>query len=353
MEPKRQRRKVWWAILASVFVHLLVAYSLVAFNAAFAPAPALEDDAPVQLTMLDMSVAPPTPTPPVNARYLETDPNNESREEPKDKTFESNANSIAASKVPASGDAPLPSQEGKEQPFVQMQTQQLSLPSEGAQPQPPAPPPAAPAPTPTAPPVQTPTPTPKPTPRATATPLPEPLATPAAEQLAMLTGTPPPPIRDPQEAEATPPPDAAPTPPLVTPRPLPERPSSSYQQQKQETKITGAITNRGASAANAVATPLGKYKKSIQDAIGARWYYYITAKSDLASLGTARLSAEVDAQGRVQNLRIISNSANEAFANICLQSFQEAQIPPIPPDLASALPGGRMPLEFSFTYFAN
>jgi outer membrane biosynthesis protein TonB len=350
MEPKRQRTKLWWAVLASIFLHLVVAYSLVAFNTAFAPAPAIEDDTPVQLTMVDSSLAP-TPTP-INPPYLETDPSRESEEQPKEKTFESNANSIAASKVEASGEAPLPSQDGKERPFIDLQTQQFSLPSEGAKPQPPAQP-AASVSTPTPTPAPAEKPTPQPTPKATATPLPEPLATPAPEQLAMLTGTPPPPIRDPQETEATPPPEVARTVPMVTPRPLPERPASSYQRQKEETKISGQITNRGASAANAVATPLGKYKKQIQDAIGSRWYYYVMAKSDLASLGTARLTAEVDAQGHVQNLRIISNSSNEAFANICLQSFQEAQIPPIPPDLASALPGGRMPLEFSFTYFAN
>lgn len=349
MEPKRERKKLWWAILASVFLHVVIAFGLVAFNTAFAPAIVPEDDQPVQLTMVDTSTMP-VSTPRPKPAYLETDPSKQSAEEPKEKTFESNANSIAASNVPASGDIPLPSQEGKERPFMNMETKQLSLPSEGSRPQPREEPPA-PSATPTAPAAQTPT--PRPTPKATATPLPEPLATPTQEQLAMLTGTPPPPIRDPQETEATPPPDTAPTVPVVTTRPLPERPAASYQAQKEQTKISGAITNRGASAANAVGTPLGKYRKEIQDAIGSRWHFYITAKSDLASIGTARVTAEIDAKGHVQNLRILSNTSNEAFANICLQSFEEAQIPPIPPDLAGALPGGRMPLEFSFTYFAN
>ena len=57
----------------------------------------------------------------------------------------------------------------------------------------------------------------------------------------------------------------------------------------------------------------------------------------------------MDAQGRVQNLRVVSNNANEAFANICLQSFQEARIPPIPPDLIATLPEGRMAVDITFT----
>ncbi|MBA2744433.1 MAG: hypothetical protein H0U43_09050 [Chthoniobacterales bacterium] len=344
MESNRQRRKLWWAILASIFLHLLVAYSLVAFNTAFAPTPQIEDESPVQLTMVDLSTTPTPPPAPQRPRYFETDPSKETAEQPEEKTFESNANSIAASKVPASGEAPLPSQEGKERPFLQMETQQSSLAMEGSQPQPaptPPPPPATPAPSQT----------PKPQPSATAkaTPLPEPSAAP--EQLAMLTGTPPPAIRNPQEAETTPAPETAASPPPLIPRPMPERPASTYRPQKEETKITGSISNRGPSSVDAVATPLGRYQKQISDAIGSRWYYYVKAKSDVANLGTAHITAEVDEQGHIQNLRVASNSANEAFANICLQSFQEAQIPPIPPELIPTLPGGRMPVDFSFTYY--
>jgi outer membrane biosynthesis protein TonB len=76
-------------------------------------------------------------------------------------------------------------------------------------------------------------------------------------------------------------------------------------------------------------------------------------KLDLVSIGTAHVEAEVDQDGHVQKLNVISNNANEAFANICLQSFQEAQIPPIPPELVSALPEGRLPMDISFTAFAN
>jgi len=98
---------------------------------------------------------------------------------------------------------------------------------------------------------------------------------------------------------------------------------------------------------------MGKYQKQVSDAIGSRWYYYIRSKMDVVSIGTAQLEAEVDAQGKVQKLRVVSNDANEAFANVCLQSFQEAQIPPIPPDLIPTLPDGKLQVSFSFTMYAN
>ncbi len=344
MNAKRERRLVWWAVIASLFVHVIVALSLASFNSAFGPTP-LEEDKPVELTVVDLSATPP-PAKLVNPPFMQTE--KESVEEPKEKTFESNANSIAASQLPATGDAPLPSQEGKEKPFVDLQTHDYSLPSKVQEAKPEAkvtPPPATPAPT------ARPSATPRPTIAPTATP--EPIATPAPEQFAMLKPTPPPPIRDPEETEATPAPKTPASAPPITSRPLPPKPSSAYQPQKQETRISGRISNRGPSAVNAVGTPLGKYQKMVSDAIGSRWYYYMNDKMDLVSVGTAHVEAEVDAKGGIKNLRVLSNNANEAFANICLQSFQEAQIPPIPPDLIATLPQGRLPVDIYFTTYPN
>jgi outer membrane biosynthesis protein TonB len=169
----------------------------------------------------------------------------------------------------------------------------------------------------------------------------------------MLTGTPPPAFRETEDTEATPPPEVGPTlPPIVT-RPQPQQPASLYQPEKQETRVTGRLSDRGPSAVNAVATPLGRYQKAVSDAIGVLWYRYTKQRNDLISIGTAHIEGEVDAQGKVRNLRVVSNDANEAFANVCLQSFQEAQIPPIPPELIATLPNGRLQLDFHFTMYAN
>jgi len=331
IEPKRERRKVWWAVLASLFVHFLVAYSLAAFSRV-GDLPAPEEDRPVELTMVDLA----TPAPPKNPAFIETDPTRKSAEKPKEQTFESNENSIGASSAAPTGDAPIPAQEGKDRPFMELETRQNSLANQGAKPQPQATP------------EQQATPTPRSQPSAT----PAVVATPSPEQFAMLRATPPP-SRSPEPAETSPTPEVAPTPPPLAPRQTPQPPASSYQPQKEQTRLSGRLTNRGPSAVNAVGTPLGRYQKQVSDAIGSRWYYYMRSKIDLVSVGTAHVEAEVDPQGRVQNLRVLSNNANEAFANICLQSFQEAKLPPIPPDLVAALPGGKMPVDFYFTTYSN
>ena len=348
MEQTKERRKLGLAIVISLFLHLVVGYSLAAFGSAFTPALPLEEK-PVELTIVDLSATPP-PLVPKNPPFMETAPSRESAEKPKEQTFESNANSIAASKLPATGDLPLPAQDGKERPYVDLETHQFSLPTDGSKPQPEpqstVAPKSKPAPEAT-------TPKPKASEVPLSTPTAAPAVTPEPEQLAMLKTIPPPPIKAPDETEPSPPPVVTESAPPMAPRPKQELAASNYQAQKEETRITGRLTNRGPSSVNAIGTPLGRYRKAVSDAIGSRWYYYMSKKMDLISIGTAHIEAEVDAEGHVQNLRVVSNNANEAFANICLQSFQEAHIPPIPPDLIATLPEGRMPVDFSFTAYAN
>lgn len=347
MKRTQEHRTLGLAIVISLFLHLVIGFSLAAFGSAFTPVLPVEEK-PVELTIVDLSSTPP-PLVPKNPPFMETAPSKESLEKPKEQTFESNANSIAASKLPATGDLPLPSQEGKERPSMNLETHDYSLPTDGSKPQPKAESTVAPK---AAPEKSTP-----PKPRASEVPLSTPTAAPATtpepEQLAMLKTVPPPPIKAPDETEPSPPPVVAEPVPPVAQRPKPEMPASNYQAQKEETRVTGRLTNRGPSSVNAIGTPLGRYQKAVSDAIGSRWYYYMNKKMDLVSIGTAHIEAQVDAQGHVQNLRVVSNNANEAFANICLQSFQEAHIPPIPPDLIETLPEGRMPVDFSFTAYAN
>ncbi|HVF70999.1 MAG TPA: hypothetical protein VM940_05265 [Chthoniobacterales bacterium] len=338
MEQKKQHRKLGFALLVSVLLHLVVGYSLAAFgNVSSSTFPA-EETAP-QLTLMDLTETSP---PPKNPQFLHTDKSRESEEKPKDQTFESNANSVAASEKPATGDLPLPSQDGVDRPAKDLETHDYALPTEGAQPQPLQP-------------ESKPTPAPKVKPSQAPKPVesPPPASTPEPEQLAMLTSTPPPAMKPDDEVEPSPSPEIAPTLAPVAPRPKPEAPSSSYQSQKQQTKMAGSISNRGPSSVNAVGTPLGRYQKLMYDAVGAKWYRHTAEKHDLISIGTTRLSFSIDRSGKISNLRVLENTANETFAIVCLQSVQELKLPPIPEDVASTLPPEGLQQELTFILYAN
>ncbi len=304
-ERKKEARKILWALLAALGIHLLIGYSLAVFGGLlYSPFSVIEEDKPVELTFMDLAA----PAPAKNPMFI---PNDESKqtEQPKEKIFESNANSIAASEIPATGTLPLPSQQGVDRPNLDLDSHRESIPNDGAQPQPSVAQQSA-----------TPQPSVQPTPIS------------KSEEFAMLTTSP-------------------------TPRPsvasIPQAPKSSYQPYKEKTRLAGAITNRGTSSVNAIGTPLGRYQKILFDAVGSHWYAYIEEKADLVSLGTTRVTFWVDRSGRVKNLKVISNDSNEAFANVCLQAILDAKLPPIPEDVAGTLPPEGLESEIAFTTFSN
>ena len=326
-EDKRYGRKLGFAILISLVLHLAVGFSLAAFGNVFTSPPIPEEEKPAEITLMDLSPPPAEKNP----QFIDVDKSKETAEKPKEQTFESNANSIGASQKAPTGDLPLPSQDGKDLPARDLETHDFSLATEGSTPQSqqPSPPPDT---KPSPPPVQSPSPDP--------------------EQLAMLTSTPPPPVKAPESPSPSPDSATSVTPPPA-PRPKPETPASNYRAQRQQTRIAGSISRQGPSSVNAVGTPLGRYQKQMYDAVGARWYQHMQDRQDLVSIGTARLTFSIDRSGRVTNLRIIENTANEAFASVCLQSVQELKLPPIPEDVASTLPSEGLQAELTFISYAN
>jgi outer membrane biosynthesis protein TonB len=335
-EPNLDRRKVWWAVLASILLHLLIGLSLAAFGGSRQEVTLEEPQVP-QLTIMQLPEPTPPPLVPKHAPMTTVDPARKSAIAPKEKTFEANENSVAAAEKAATEDNPLPGQDGKERPFMNLEEHENSFASAGSAPQP--------KPSPTA------------APKESATPnetVPPAAATPAPDQLALLTQTPTPvpsPIETVEKTEIPTPTE----PPTPTPEPIqtPPKPASAYRDLQQKTVIRGGINNRGRSAVNAVGTPQGRYKKLLEDAIGSRWYHYTAAKIDLISIGTTSVTFEILADGSVQNLRMTENTANEASASIALRSIQETKFPPIPEDLLATLPEGRFTMEESFTIFAN
>jgi len=298
-------RTVLWALLAAIAIHFAAAFLLAAFSGLFSPSVPMPEQ-PVELTFVDLSR---TSLAPKNSAFVETDESKKAPE-PKEKTFESNANSIGASELAATGELPLPSQAGKDRPFMDLETHPYSLETKGAQPQPSS--------------------APSQQKQATASQQ-EPIT--AAEQFALLTQKPAPEAE--RSAEAS-------------------QAQSVYRPFKERTHISGSITNRGRSAVNALGTPLGRYEKIVKDSIGSRWFTYVDQKRDLISIGTLRVRFTIDRSGEVKGLTITENSSKEAFANVCVQSVMEAHLPPIPEDVANTLPPEGLEVDgFNFTIFPN
>jgi hypothetical protein len=350
MQARSERQKILWAVLLSLLLHLVVGVSIASFGDKLQPS-LPEEEKPVELTIVDLAPKPTPMTAPKSTPFIETTEQTETKEEPKEKTFESNANSIAASELPALGIAPIPTQEGKELPTMDFTNRQHALEREGVQPQPSSrPPPEAsitPRATPEATAAQSPIATPPSTPEPTPTPTPTP--TPSAELLAMFRATPPPAARTPgpENEIRSPPPKASPAP-VSHPRT-----TSAYRREQVQERMAGNISKRGVSSVNAVGTPLGRYEKSVYDSIGKRWYALCDANRDRVDIGTVHVQFVVAPNGKINDIKVTSGGTSESFANLCLQSIQEAKPEAIPEDVMAVLPPEGLPGEVSFTGFQN
>ncbi|MBV9673401.1 MAG: energy transducer TonB [Verrucomicrobia bacterium] len=250
------RKKIVLALAGSILFHVVIILLLWGVNEIWPAVPekASANEQPTQLTMLD------SPPPQEDQKqYVRTNDDQKTDQKPDNPAFESDKDTAAASELAPKGDAPLPTQEGKQQPDLGFKNEGQSLAANGqtfapipgeeeAVPQPPAPkqqqqqpkqestpqpevtstPEATPAPEPS--PVATPTPESTPTPQSTPTPTPEvaSVATPSPESTSTPKEEAIPPVIDQSTPQAvaettplaTPVPESAPTP-LFTPVPEP------------------------------------------------------------------------------------------------------------------------------------
>jgi outer membrane biosynthesis protein TonB len=255
--------------------------------------------------------------------------------------FESDVDMKAASKKAASGDVPLPSQDGrKDRSDPQFTTQKAVV---GSPDQPvPAPPMPATPPAELASPLQ---PEAKPieAEKAPPTPLKEVSAT-APDEVALAS----------KAAEPAP---AMPKPklrantqlamlPTATPEPI-RKPT--YQPEQEETHIDGSISNRGDNAVDAEGTPMGRYKKGIINALGSRWLLYVKPRS--FPVGSVVLRFEVDRRGGISNIRVLQNTSNSSFSLICEKAVLDTKLPPPGKGVFDRETGSRFEMTQKFSIY--
>ena len=348
MQARSERQKILWAVFLSLLLHLIVGVSIASFGDKLQPS-LPEEEKPVELTIMELAPRPTPPSGPKSTPFIDTTEQTATKEEPEEKTFEANANSIGASELPALGIAPIPTQEGKQLPTMDLTNRQHSLEQEGAQPQPSSRPSSPPVPSAT--PRATPEPTAAQSPTATppSTPQPTPKPTPSADLLAMFRASPPPAAHTPGAENEIRSPSPKASPPPVSHPPA----SSAYRREQIQERMAGNISKRGVSSVNAVGTPLGRYEKKVYDAIGKRWYALCDANRDRVDIGTVHVQFVVAPNGKINDIKVTSGGTSESFTNLCLQSIQEAKPETIPEDVMAVLPPEGLPGEISFTGFQN
>jgi hypothetical protein len=72
------------------------------------------------------------------------------------------------------------------------------------------------------------------------------------------------------------------------------------------------------------------YTKKVMSTIGPLWYRAVDTNLDNLALGTARFTFRITPEGRVENLRLVSNTSNQFLAEVSARAIKEAKLPAIP-----------------------
>ena len=369
------RRQVTIGVIASVVLHLL-AFLIMALLAGVVRKPADLAPATPQPEALELQVILPEQPQIMAASVAQEKQFIDSRglaesKPGEDPLFETDKDMTAASEKPATGDLPLPSQDGrgkfdnvfettkssvgsvKEPPVIEITPAPPTPPSKAQPPvqQKPAPtqPAATPAPAATPPPKTAEKPDPAAVAKATLEKLRE-VETRRDQEIALAARQLPPlpaPVTQVERLDIQPPVQPA----MPAPQQMAKLTKPAYQAEQEKSRVEGRITNRGKNAVDASATPLGKYKKQIIDAIGSRWLYYVNSQMDVLALGTAKVSFNVTHEGRVRNIRVESNTSNASFAGICERAIREAELTKPPAGSLDQMRDRQLEYVIPFTLF--
>lgn len=319
-EMNTARRRVAWSVLVSSLVHLAGIVAIAWFYVANSgPPPDRVEE--IEITFIE----PPSQAGRARPKFVDSAaPESKPQEQA---VFESERNTAATAPEAPQGAEPVPTQEGREEPMLELEQQALAL--------------AKPADAPPAPEIPSQEPAPPEPPRP-----PELQKPPKAEEISTKpdeTGAVALAKNEPQREE-----QSRNRPP---PAPPPSRPS--FQRQARATRLRGSIDSSGRASVASLSTPLGRYRKAISDAVGSSWYYHIGSRMDMFSYGTLTVLFTIDKDGKARQPKVLSNTSNESFEIVTLESILAAEIPPIPPDVLPALEGGRIEIDYSFSIITN
>ena len=92
------------------------------------------------------------------------------------------------------------------------------------------------------------------------------------------------------------------------------------------------------------------FTKQLYDQIGSAWYHSTEANKDMIAVGTVRIGVTLSPDGKITQLRVLSNTSNALLERISLEAIRQARIPPVPPEL---LTDGKFQDELSFTLYPD
>lgn len=116
--------------------------------------------------------------------------------------------------------------------------------------------------------------------------------------------------------------------------------------EQRKNKVNGTLSNKGEDAVDAVATPLGRYKKEVTDAVAEKWHKYRKDSAEPVTWGTLRLKFTINSEGKIMNLNVTENDGNEVLLELTLKAISEAGFEPMSDEVAAQLGAAGLAMKY-------
>jgi hypothetical protein len=114
-----------------------------------------------------------------------------------------------------------------------------------------------------------------------------------------------------------------------------------------QTQSRGSITNRGAAAVDAEATPTGRFMREVTSAVEKRWHELFSQQTPSASnAGYLKVRFYVNKEGSPHDLVFVEKIGNAVIEDLTLEAILKAEIPAMPKELLPLLEGERLMVEY-------
>lgn len=125
----------------------------------------------------------------------------------------------------------------------------------------------------------------------------------------------------------------------------------SFSPEERKNAINGSLAKAGMNAVDAEGTAMGRYKKTVKDLIAVKWNRYRQDKADFVSWGILKLQFCVDTEGKVKDLQITKNESNAVLVEFTLKAIREADLPPMPEDVAKSVGPRGMVIQYDIIIY--
>ncbi len=126
---------------------------------------------------------------------------------------------------------------------------------------------------------------------------------------------------------------------------------SMFSAHHRKNRQNGSITALGEGSVDAEATEIGKYKRSVEQAISKKWHQYRVDRAQDVTWGSLTVRFNVTPSGGLTNLRVTRNEATTLVTEFSLRAIVDAKIPPMPREVADVLGSSGFEMHYNIIIY--